>query len=390
MNILYFSWAENSAADMIETLQLLGHSIFIELHELSFYFSEEFSQNVSSIFAMQSYDCIFTFNFIPAISDAAMTLHIPYLCWVYDCPHVTLYSNSLRNSCNYIFLFDRIMQQEVLSHDAPHAYHQPLAINTRRLSEHLSLSDSRDYFFPLSYRHDISFVGSLYEKTTYERLKNASPHLKGYLDGIIAAQKQVWGANLISAALSSERVNEIYRTLPLHSSSDEFITPKDVYTSVIQKQITSEERIEIINFLSDMTPVALYTASDTSLCPNALPMGIVSYTSQMPDVFHTSKINLNITLRSITSGIPLRAIDILGCGGFLLSNYQPELCEYFTPDEDFVYFEDLADLEQKVSYYLTHDKEREAIAYHGYQTAIRQFSYPNQVQHIFDVFTASL
>ena len=76
-------------------------------------------------------------------------------------------------------------------------------------------------------------------------------------------------------------------------------------------------------------------------------MGIVSYTAEMPDIFHTTKINLNITLRSITSGIPLRAIDILGCGGFLLSNYQPELCEYFTPDVDFVYFEDPDDLAEK-------------------------------------------
>lgn len=390
MNILYFSWTENSAADMIETLQQLGHSVSIELHELSFYFSEEFFQNAPSLLAAQTYNCIFTFNFIPTVSDVAKILHIPYLCWVYDCPHVTLYSNSLRNSCNYLFLFDRAMQQEALSHHAPHAYHQPLAINTRRLAEHLSLSDSRNDFFPSSYRHDISFVGSLYEKTTYEHLKNVSPHLKGYLDGIIAAQKQVWGADLISATLSPERIDEIYHVLPFTRSANEFITPKDVYTGVIQKQITSEERIEIINRLSAIAPVALYTASDTSLCPNALPMGIISYTSQMPDVFHTSKINLNITLRSITSGIPLRAIDILGCGGFLLSNYQPELCEYFTPDEDFVYFEDLADLERKVSYYLTHNKEREDIAYHGYQTAIRQFSYPDQVQRMLDIFTAAL
>lgn len=74
--------------------------------------------------------------------------------------------------------------------------------------------------------------------------------------------------------------------------------------------------------------------------------GTVSYTAEMPDVFYRSKINLNLTLRSITSGIPLRA-DILGCGGFLLSNYQPELCEYFTPDVDFVYFNDMDDLDQR-------------------------------------------
>ena len=119
-------------------------------------------------------------------------------------------------------------------------------------------------------------------------------------------------------------------------------------------------------------------------------MGIVSYTAEMPDIFHTTKINLNITLRSITSGIPLRAIDILGCGGFLLSNYQPELCEYFTPDVDFVYFEDPDDLAEKVTYYLSHEKEREDIAYHGYQTLTQNFSYPVQVSRMFELFTSAL
>ena len=35
----------------------------------------------------------------------------------------------------------------------------------------------------------------------------------------------------------------------------------------------------------------------------------------MPEVFRKSKINLNITLRSIISGISLRVYDILGAGG---------------------------------------------------------------------------
>lgn len=194
MNILYLSWTENSASDMIETLQQLGHNVCAQLHELSFYFSDALIPSLQQVFASQSFDCIFTFNFIPPVSNVAEAIQIPYLCWVYDCPHVTLYSNSLRNRCNYIFLFDRKMQQDALLHGALHAYHLPLAINADRLASHLSLSGSRDTFFPTTYRHEISFVGSLYEKTTFEHLKNVPPHMKGYLDGIIAAQKQVWGA----------------------------------------------------------------------------------------------------------------------------------------------------------------------------------------------------
>ena len=50
----------------------------------------------------------------------------------------------------------------------------------------------------------------------------------------------------------------------------------------------------------------------------------------MPLVFQNSKINLNITLRSIKNGIPLRAIDIMGAGGFLLTNYQNDFGLHFT------------------------------------------------------------
>lgn len=390
MNILYFSWQENSASDMIQTLYAFGHSVFPQLHELSYYFSEEFAVQIHDLLGEQYYDFIFTFNFIPPISDAAESHNIPYVCWVYDCPHVTLYSNSLHNSCNFIFLFDRNMQQLVLANHAKHAYHLPLAIPTERLSKHLKLSDKPQNFFPEQYRHNISFVGSLYEKTTYERLKNVPPHLHGYLQGIIVAQKKVWGADLISAVLSPERVNEIYPFLPFVVSADEFITAKDIFAGVLQKQVTSEERIEAINRLSEIDPVALYSGSDASFCPKAVPFGVISYTEEMPDVFYQSKINLNITLRSITSGIPLRALDILGCGGFLLSNYQPELCEFFTPNVDFVYFEDMKDLEEKTVYYLQHEKEREEIAYHGYLTATKCFSYKTLVSKILNTLQAQL
>jgi spore maturation protein CgeB len=391
MNILYYCWAENSAADMIETLDKMGHSVYAELHELSFYFSEEFAPLMRQELCEHSYDIIFTFNFIPTISDIAEEQQIPYVSWVYDCPHITLYSNSLHNSCNYLFLFDRDMQQTALSNHAKHAFHQPLAIATDRLAAHLQISaENSAEFFPQQYQHDISFVGSLYEKNSFEPLKNASPHLQGYLSGIMAAQKQVWGADLISAVLSPERVAEIYPFLPFVPSANEFITAKDIFTTIIQRQITSEERIEAINRLSELSPVALYSDSDASLCPKAMSMGTVSYTEQMPDVFYRSKINLNVTLRSITSGIPLRAIDILGCGGFLLSNYQPELCEFFTPDVDFVYFEDMDDMVTKAAYYLTHDKEREKIAYHGYQTVTAHFSYYAQIQKILDTMASCL
>ena len=81
----------------------------------------------------------------------------------------------------------------------------------------------------------------------------------------------------------------------------------------------------------------------------------------------------------------LRALDILGCGGFLLSNFQPELAEYFTPNQDFVYYEDLFDALDKADFYLKHDTLRTQIAQNGYQRAKECFSYPKQIKEMLQI-----
>ena len=66
--------------------------------------------------------------------------------------------------------------------------------------------------------------------------------------------------------------------------------------------------------------------------------------------------------------------DVLGCGGFLITNYQVELDQFFVPDEDLVVYTDMDDLEAKVGYYLSHDEERERIRSNGYKKVKEMYS----------------
>ena len=113
--------------------------------------------------------------------------------------------------------------------------------------------------------------------------------------------------------------------------------------------------------------------------------GEIDYYKDMPYVFMTSDINLNITLRSIQRGIPLRAMDILGCGGFLLTNYQEDFLKFFSPGEDFVYYESRSDLMDKIDYYFSHDDERRAIARHGHDSAKAYHTYEQRLEEIINV-----
>ena len=114
-------------------------------------------------------------------------------------------------------------------------------------------------------------------------------------------------------------------------------------------------------------------------------MGLADYDTETPYIFHNSKINLNITLRSIKSGIPLRCLEIMACGGFLLTNFQSDFLRHFIPDEDFVFYESKEDLLQKIDYYLSHDAERTAIARSGYEKVSRHHNYDIIFEKIFDI-----
>lgn len=108
--------------------------------------------------------------------------------------------------------------------------------------------------------------------------------------------------------------------------------------------------------------VELYTHHPSSLLPKAEYIGPVDYYDTMPYIFQHSRINLNITLKSIHSGIPLRCMDIMGSGGFLLTNYQEDFLDDFQPGEDLVFYESEDDFLDKITYYLSHDAERRQIA----------------------------
>ena len=102
----------------------------------------------------------------------------------------------------------------------------------------------------------------------------------------------------------------------------------------------------------------------------------------MPKIFRLSRLNLCPTLKSIRSGIPLRALDILCCGGALLSNYQPELAEYFIDGKDVIMYESIEDALAKADYYLKHEDKRLQIVRNGYQKVTTHFTYPDRISSI--------
>lgn len=392
MRLLYFSWYENSYLDAKKSLDELGVEVDVIYTLIQDYCApKELEQQLKQVLTQKKYDGIFSFDYMPFLTSIAEQYRIPYLAWIYDCPHYTLYAKQIFSHWNYLFLFDRVQYQQLVEEGVPHVMHLPLAVQPKRLNEMLGPLEENQ-----TYDSQISFVGSLYEPGNYDRIQYLPAALKGYLDGIMEAQQHLPGNELIEELLTEEKVNELARYVKIEKQGDFFLNPSLIYSDMLKQKVTSMDRIRGLKALGKYWQTDLYTNSqwripveysgqETENCGKIVPRGITEYFQEMPVVFRKSRINLNFTLRSITSGIPLRALDIMAAGGFLLSNPQPELMEYFEEGTEFAAFYNERELLEKAEYYLNHNEEREKIRRAGWEKVCREFSYKKQFQKLLAV-----
>ena len=324
-------------------------------------------------------DVVFTHDFSPFISRACQENQIVYIAWTYDTPLQALYDPQVNNECNYIFAFDRKQYEELKSRKLQHVYYMPLAANTTRIGIMvISKEDERKY------KCDVSFVGQLYKKNLYEDVADAiTEKTQTELDCAIKQAYGRWdGVNRINGILSEAAIQNLTDMDPAFRKNDFRMNTRLFFeTKLIAQRLAYLERIDMLKRLSKYG-LKFYTTDPDVKIEGVRSLPKLNYEEELPKVYHLSKINISTTLHSITSGIPLRVFDIMGAGGFLLTNYQPELEELFTPGVDLAVYHDLDEMMELVKYYLVHDKERIRIAMNGYQKVKANYCYEKQVERI--------
>ena len=385
MEILFYRYNSICEPDIIQVFERFGitvHREEMEMHDKNIT-PQLCSARVAEWILSHPLSFVFTVNFFPAISYTCNHFKVPYVCWSVDSPVPELFSNALKNEYNRIFLFDKA-QYDFFAPVNPSCIHYlPLATNVKRWEQVILSMTEEDY---RQYGSDVSFVGSLYtEKCKYDTLVidgKLSDYTRGFVDGLIESQLHVYGYNFIMDNLTDRVVSEIASADPQFYHGTDTFMDTDRYLvahQYIGMKLAAVERQRTLAALSEHFSVNLYTRSDASTLPKVHNRGGASTLTEMPKVFQASKINLNMTMRPIETGLSLRVWDVLGCGGFLLTNYQAELPSYFEIGKDLDAYESLPELSEKVQYYLTHEEERIEIAIHGYEKTARLHSYENRL-----------
>lgn len=95
--------------------------------------------------------------------------------------------------------------------------------------------------------------------------------------------------------------------------------------------------------------------------------------------------NFHSFLGTFRPQVKVRHFEIIGCGGFCLTDDADNLRDYYEDGKEIVIFKDINDCIEKIKYYLAHDEERERIARAGYERTIRDHTYEQRFNEIFKV-----
>ena len=99
--------------------------------------------------------------------------------------------------------------------------------------------------------------------------------------------------------------------------------------------------------------------------------------SAYANLIRRSKININFSKNpQLGSYYQLkgRVLEILACKSLLIDEKNPATASFFTPNIDYVDFENILELKQKIEYYLTHTEEREKIASSGHKKLLEKYT----------------
>lgn len=291
---------------------------------------------------------VFALGYFPTVSSVCSKMGVKYAAWITSAYDGNLYSCTLLNSCNYIFMSDYALYEEFKDADSHQLFYLPLGAYTEWADGVLE-GVKREYQADLLMPCKILKREDLGEHP----LSPDSPLMdavKGYLEGCIACQHQLRGLPSMASYFPPYVRTELAKYFQPEIREDSVETEAHYYDS---------------RFFNPLITIA----------DREIHLGTVQKNSYFKTVWQSnewskeellkkavcSKINLLIAHRNWSSGIPLTAWNVMAAGGFLLSSMQKD---YFRllPDMLPIIYGEERDMLSKAVYYLNHDKEREDLA----------------------------
>lgn len=344
-----------------------------------------------------TFDIIFSVEYINEVSVISNALGVIYMSWVMYLPNPDIYRTGVLNSCNCIFACDSAVVDMLKAQGAENVYYLPtgaVGIFDEKLWNLGEKNDeTADRKEGCDFDNDMytaSFIGKMpkiKDDDVFGSNSKVSEECKGYMDAMAHCQRLIYRKDMIANNIPPGVIEEYF-------SKYTVMIPKDLYISsgmlldetVFKPYVTMQERQVVLSRIKGVAQIY----SDMEIEDNEKDLyNIHEYITdirQSYDVYKKSKINVYVADRALTNGISHRCFDIMASGGFLLTNPQNDLMSMFDSDKEFVMFEDMADLVQKMIIYSHNDDERKEIAAAGFKKVRDKHLIIHRIKEILSVF----
>lgn len=381
MRILYIQ-VGGAPFDIFTTLIRMGHQVdTINEAVNEFSVSNEALLELELKFKENRYDFLISYQFVCSISDLCEKYKVRYAAWIYDSPCMSLFSESAKNAVNFFFVFDRKEAERISELGYERVIHFPLGANADRTGSIIITDEDKSL-----YSSDVSFVGKIYSNSARDQIIDGfDDDDKSYIREWTRERCCNWRVERCWPSVTSG-IRDYMLRQPTFNYEECGCMPPELYLgNLMTRDLAGAERSRLIKELSEVYPVDLYTYDRPDNLGRTRIHPPVDYMNTLSKVYFLSKINLNITMPSIETGVPLRIFDIMACGGFVLTNAQPELYELFDVGREIEIYHDLEELKYKVGYYLSHEQERINIGINGYKKVVGEYSIEKKLGEIIEI-----
>ena len=367
MRILYvYGMAETK--DIPITLRKMGYKVeeYPKVQENSILNDEE-TEAIVAYVKRHRITHLMSIHLIYNLALSAYKAEIKYVSVIWDAPYIKIFSPFGRLTSSYFSVFDR------------------LDVNK---SDVLAWSRNARKVLAGTYINDICFVGSLYEDNLFdERVKNMPSVIVDYFNSIFEEAAFRWdGVNRVYGKTGRDILRYMEMINPeFHVDNRLDIDDTSLFEiSYLVRKIANIERVAVLSTLAEAYHVVLHTVSkvEEGQLGNVEVRLPVKPGKDAAVVYAGSKINLNLSLKGIEGGTPQRVMDVMGAGGFVMTNYCEETAELFEENKEIVMFKTPEELLEKVEYYLQHDKEREQIARAGHDKVLECYTYEKKLEKL--------
>lgn len=265
---------------------------------------------------------------------------LPYVSWFTDTPRMILYGRKMHLSHYsvaatweraYIPHFERL--------GFPHVHFMPLATDPALFG---GKPDA-------DYARDLAFVGTSMIEQAHEAIEKHA-HLPHVLDAVARA----FDENRVTRESFAQGMQAILNPALLDALNE---SERRNVELLVNYEATRRQREAMARALK---PLGLQVRGDANwlhVLDNV--DGPVGYFDDLAPFYRQTRVNVNTTSLQMRYAVNQRVFDCPAAGGFLITDAQEDVVEFFGAGEEMVTYESVEELRDKAAWWLDHPDERE-------------------------------